>query len=351
MAPGGGEDLTSVEPRFEPAWRGFHRGQVKEFVVWAQDELRRMAAQRDAAMRRVAHLAEQNRDLSATIDRISRTPIRPDALQERSRRMIELTREEASEIIAQAKEKAEQTRLDAEAEAVRLTEKERALVAATEEDRRRRRAEYEEFMRRAAAERAQADGVAAQRRRLLEEDLTRALNKRRTDTIAELDERRVTTMAALDELTSAAEAEAEALVRNAIANAETLVRTARADAEKLLRTAEDKADTLVRTSTAEAENRVRDAKAHAAALVRDATAEAETRVRRATDYATRVVTDADDRVAELTAEHHRLKTALSGCREILARASAALDPTDEDADTPVPVQRRKPTLTEAPAPG
>ncbi|HWD04742.1 MAG TPA: DivIVA domain-containing protein [Amycolatopsis sp.] len=329
MAPGGSEDLMSAEPRFEPAWRGYHRGQVREFVVWAQDELRRMAAQREAAMRRVAQLAEQNRELHATIDRISRTPIEADALQERSRRMIELTREEASEIIARAKEKAEQIRLDAEAEAVRLTEKERALVAAVEDDRRRQRDAHEAFMRRANAERAAADEAAAQRRRTLEDELTKTLGKRRADTIAELDAQR-------------ARAQTEA---------EELVRTANERAESLVRTAESKADTLVRTSTTEAEIRLREARAQATAVTRESTAEAETRVRRATEYATRVVTEADDRVAELTAVHHRLKTELAVCREILADATAALDPPDEDPGTPVPVQRSKPARAEAATPG
>ncbi|MEV6897787.1 hypothetical protein [Amycolatopsis sp. NPDC051372] len=314
MAPEDGEDLMSVEPRFDPAWRGFHRGQVKEFVVWAQEELRRVAAERDAAMWRVARLAEHNRELHATIDRISRTPIEADALQERSRRMIELTREEASEIIARAKEKAEQTRLDAEAEAVRLTEKERALVAATEEDRRRGHAAHEEFMRRAAAERAAADEAAVMRRRRMEEDLTEALNRRRTATITELDIQRTKTLRELD------------------AHRTETLRNLAAQRTETLRDLENQ-----RTET----HRV------LAAQTAEAQTEADTRVRRATEHANDIVTRADDRVAELTAIHHRLKTALTGTRELLASATAALDPRPDDTSTAVPVQRRKPALTEA----
>ncbi|MEU4674959.1 DivIVA domain-containing protein [Amycolatopsis sp. NPDC023774] len=325
MAPEGGEDLTSVEPRFDPAWRGYHRGQVKEFVAWAQEELRRVAAERDAAMRRVARLAGHNRELHAKIDRISRTPIEADALQERSRRMIELTREEASEIIARAKEKAEQTRLDAEAEAVRLTEKERALVAAAEEDRRRQYAAHEEFMRRAAAERAAADEAAAKQRRRMEEDLTEALHQRRTATITELEARRTETLRDLD-----------------VHRTETLrkLETERIETERDL--AARRAATV-----RDLENQRTETHRALAAQTAAAQTEADTRIRRATEYANDIVARADDRVAELTAIHRRLKTALTGTRELLASATAALDPQPGDTDTAVPVQRRKPALTEA----
>ena len=122
MAPGGGEDVARTQPGFDLAWRGFHRAQVAEYVAWAEAEMRRLTAERDSARQRVGALAEDNRELRVKIDRISRTPIEPDALQERSRRMIELTREEATEITTLATETAERTRREAEAEAVRLTE-------------------------------------------------------------------------------------------------------------------------------------------------------------------------------------------------------------------------------------
>ncbi|MFD6067235.1 M protein [Amycolatopsis lurida] len=100
-------------PGFDLAWRGFDRAQVREFVREVEAELRRVEAERDEALRRGDALAaeltaarEDNRELKATVDRISRVPIAPDALQERSRRMLELTREEAEEITARAAEEA-----------------------------------------------------------------------------------------------------------------------------------------------------------------------------------------------------------------------------------------------------
>ncbi|WP_037305526.1 M protein [Amycolatopsis orientalis] len=112
-------------PGFDLAWRGFNRAQVREFVREVETELRRVAAERDEAIRRGEALAarltaaqEENRELKASVDRISRVPIAPDALQERSRRMLELTREEADDIIARATEEA----AAAEAERKRITE-------------------------------------------------------------------------------------------------------------------------------------------------------------------------------------------------------------------------------------
>lgn len=204
MAPGGGEDLMPVRPAFDPAWRGYHRGQVKEFVAWVEDEFRRLAAERDAAARLAAELAERNRELHATIDRISRTPIEADALQERSRRMIELTREEAREIIGCAEATAARIVVDAEAEAVRLTEKERALVEAVEQDRERQLREHEKFMHDAAEKRAAADEAASKERRRLDEEVTHTLTERRTDAVREIAER-----------TAAARAEADGLVNGA----------------------------------------------------------------------------------------------------------------------------------------
>ncbi|MFI5565319.1 M protein [Amycolatopsis japonica] len=119
-------------PGFDLAWRGFHRAQVREFIREVEAELRRVEAERDEAIRRGQALAgelaatqEENRELKASVDRISRVPIAPDALQERSRRMLELTREEADDITARAAEEAAK----AEAERKRIAEDfERAMT-------------------------------------------------------------------------------------------------------------------------------------------------------------------------------------------------------------------------------
>ncbi|WP_103352549.1 M protein [Amycolatopsis sp. CA-128772] len=291
MAPGGGEDVALALPGFDLAWRGFQRAQVTEYVEWAEAEIRRLTAERDAARRRGAELAEENRELRVKIDRISMTPIPADALQERARRMIELTREEAAEITAQARETAAGIRREAEAEAVRLTEKERRLVADAEAERERQRAEHEEFVRAAELRRRELDEAAAHRRAQLEEDHTRAMTVRRTDAAREL-------------------AEQEAAARA-------------------------KADQLVTTAKGE----LAAAREKAAQVVTDATRHGES-----------LVEAARREVTALSEVRDKLHASLTGCRSLLADAAVALDdrpgPFDPEATLPmskrVPVQRRSP---------
>jgi len=212
MAPGGGEDVARTRPGFDLAWRGFHRAQVVEYVEWAEAEIRRLTAERDATAHRAAVLAEENRELRLKIDRISRTPIAPDALQERSRRMIELTREEAAEITARATETAERIKHEAELEAVRLTEKERSLVAEAEAERERQRTEHEELLRAAEQRRRELDEAAAHRRARQEEDHTRAMTVRRADAMRELAEQDAAARAKADRLVAEANQRSETLV-------------------------------------------------------------------------------------------------------------------------------------------
>lgn len=291
MAPGGGEDVALAQPGFDLAWRGFRRAQVTEYVEWAEAEIRRLTAERDAASRRGEVLAEQNRELRVKIDRISMTPIPADALQERARRMIELTREEAAEITARARETAERIRREAEADAVRLTERERRLVAEAEAEQARQRAEHEEFVRAAERRRRELDEAAAHRRAQLEEDHTRAMTARRADALREL-------------------AEQEAAARA-------------------------KADQLVTT----AEGELAAARAKAAQTTADATRHGE-----------KLIEAAEGEVAALSAVRDKLQASLTGCRTLLADAAIALDdhpaPFDPEATLPmskrVPVQRRSP---------
>jgi cell division septum initiation protein DivIVA len=212
MAPGGGEDVARTRHGFDLAWRGFHRAQVVEYFEWAEAEIRRLTAERDTAAHRAAALAEENRELRVKIDRISRTPIAPDALQERSRRMIELTREEATEITTRATETAERIKRAAELEAVRLTEKERDALAATEAERERQRTEHEELLRAAGQRRRELDEAAAHRRARQEEDHTRAMTLRRAEAMRELAEQDAAARAKSDRLVAEATQRGETLV-------------------------------------------------------------------------------------------------------------------------------------------
>ncbi|SED36156.1 DivIVA protein [Amycolatopsis tolypomycina] len=342
MAPGGGEDEVRTRPEFDLAWRGFQRAQVTEYVAWAEAEMRRLTAEREAARQRVATLAEENGELRAKIDRISRTPIAPDALQERSRRMIELTREEAAEITARATEAAERTRREAEQEAVRLTEKERALVAEAEAERERRRAEHEEFVRAAEQRRRELDEAAAHRRAQLEEDHTRAMTVRRAASMRELAEQEAAARAKADHLVTTAEhhlATAKAKAEEVTAAAERQRQDFITDGERQLAAAKAEAEELAAEAKRRREDQLAAAKAEAEQLVAEAERRSES-----------LVKAAEGEVAALSEVRDRLQATLLGCRGLLSEAAVALDdrpaPFDPEATLPmskrVPVQRRSP---------
>ncbi len=217
-------------PGFDLAWRGFHRAQVREFVREVEAELRRVAAERDAAIHRGEALAarliaahEENRELHASIDRISRVPIAPDALQERSRRMLEITREEAEEITAQAAE-----------DAARLKAEHEALIAKTQAEREKQRAEHEDLMRRATEHRRKLDEEATQARGRITDDFERAMKLRRAQA-----------MRALAEQDKAAQARARKLIDEATESGKRLVAEAQQQADVALKLRDDVLKQLV----------------------------------------------------------------------------------------------------------
>lgn len=98
-------------------WRGYDRQEVQSYLRCVETELRLLTAEREAARSQAADvtrtleaLTEENRDLRARIDRISRNPIEPDGLAERLGRMVELAKEEALDLVHQATQEATATR-------------------------------------------------------------------------------------------------------------------------------------------------------------------------------------------------------------------------------------------------
>jgi len=162
-----GEDKALREAGFGMAWRGYSRRDVQDYVRRAEAELGRLAADRDATVShaetlaaRVTKLIAQNNGLRTVIDDICRTPIGPDALQERSRRMIELVREEAMEITRAARataDRADEHRLYLDKESQRRrreAENDFGVAMAA-----RREEAFQEIAELKAAARAEADEI------------------------------------------------------------------------------------------------------------------------------------------------------------------------------------------------
>lgn len=233
-------DVVGLPANFDREWRGFNRGQVRSYVDTMEEELRLVAADRDAAVERAERLVRllddlraENEQLQERIDRICRTPIEPDGLQERMRRMVELAREEAAEIIARAKGVAEDNWESAERAALLLQERYDRLAEELDTYRRQAEAEQYELLRRTEARaeamvlrceqrRQELDEQAERRRQQVEHDFELAMAERRGDAMREVAEQK-----------SAAASEAERLVGEARQQAERMVAEARGQVEVL----------------------------------------------------------------------------------------------------------------------
>lgn len=233
-------DVVPLPADFDREWRGFSRAQVNSYVDSVEAELRLVAADRDAAVsraeqlvRRLDDLRAENEQLQQRIDRICRTPIEPDGLQDRMRRMVELAREEAAEIIGRAKAVAEDSWVSAEQAATRLRERYDRLTDELDSYRRHAEAERHELLRRTEAQveamrrrteqrSRDLDEQAANRRRQIEQDFELAMIERRNEATRVVDQRK-----------SAAAAEADRLVREARRRADRLVGEAREQVEIL----------------------------------------------------------------------------------------------------------------------
>jgi cell division septum initiation protein DivIVA len=223
-------DLVPLRADFDVVWRGYDKGQVRHYVEGAEAELRMMAVDRDAAVARADDLARQLeaarseiRDLRDHVDRISRTPIEPDALTGRLRRMVELAHEEAAEITDRAKAVAEHHWATAERAATRLRERSDRLVELLDARRREAEAEHRDLMRWAVERIAAETRQAARRRRELDERAAAAREEVRVDFELAMNARRAEAMAAIASEEAAARARAEQVVREATEQAQRIM--------------------------------------------------------------------------------------------------------------------------------
>lgn len=233
-------DLVPLRTDFDLVWRGYDRHQVRHYVHSAEAELRLTAVDRDAAVARADDLARQLEtarteiaELRGRLDRICRTPVEPDALTGRLRRMVELAEEEASDVTARARAAAEQSWATADRAAARLRGRAEQLV--TELDRRRREMETEhaDLMSRAREQVTTMARQAVRRRRELDEQAARLREQVETDFQLAMAARRAEALHALAEQDRAAKARADRLVREAEEHAQRIVAEARREVDVL----------------------------------------------------------------------------------------------------------------------
>jgi cell division septum initiation protein DivIVA len=335
------QELVPLRTDFDVVVRGFRRGQVRRYVRAVEEELRLLTADRDANASLAESLATevellraQNTRLTRQVDDLSRSPVPPDAVPPRLRRMVELAKEEAAEITARAQAAAEHSWATAEEAAGRL--RARYADALTEMDRSRRETEVEHrnMLQQARVDasmmttdadrrRTELDEQAARRRERVESDFDIAMAGRRSEAMRELAQRKMT-----------AHREATHLVDDATAKASQLVGDATSEATRLVSDATSEASGLVDDATSEAER-----------LVRDGTEAADARVTAATEEAARRVTAAKQEVGQLRELRGRIAEQLKEAREVLAGVGPLLQPAPVDEKTGEPTPIPEPRLS------
>lgn len=229
-----------MQTGFDVVLRGYDRKQVRRFVRDTEAETRLLAADRDAAVARVEELAQQleqlrsdNDQLRAKLDRVCRTPIEPDALTERLRRMLELVRDEATEITARAQAAAEETWASAERSGARLRERYERMISELDVRREEMESEHRELVERTRAEVDAMTNQAEQRHRDLEEQAALRRQQVESDFEIAMAARRAEAMRTLAERRANAEAEAERLVAEAREQARRALAEARREIDAL----------------------------------------------------------------------------------------------------------------------
>jgi cell division septum initiation protein DivIVA len=338
-------DLSPPSAGFEVVRRGYDQGQVESHLRRLDAEIQILATDRDAALDQSAQLARELDEARARAERL-RVQVRslvspPQSVQgmsERMRSMLRMAEDEAGEMLTQAAHEAAELRRDADAHAARVVataeEQAAALRASSQADAERAlqevarvRAEMQDELRAgqeqlaadratataqlvAAREQAEKQRVASwteseRRRKVIEEDFTIAMNRRRSEALAQLT------------------AERDRLERQ--------VETIRSTTEARARAELERARTAARAELEQAQ----------------VTAQA-------------ITADASRRVHELVQIRRRILEQLGGTRAALDESLATLDPLPEEQVEPAPsaepvpdeastVVRPRPTPAPAPA--
>lgn len=221
-----GKELVPLHTGFDVVFRGYRRGPVRQYVQSVEEELRMLAADRDAnadlaesLTREVERLRAENARLERRIDQLSRTPIEPETLPGRLRQMLELAKEEAAEITARAQAAAENCWAAAEDAAGRLRARYEESIAELDNRRRAMEAEHRTLLRQTRVEvagmtteadrrREELDRQAARRRERVETDFDLAMSARRSEAMQEIAKQKLAARAEADRLVEESKAEA-----------------------------------------------------------------------------------------------------------------------------------------------
>ncbi|MEU5692396.1 metallopeptidase [Actinosynnema sp. NPDC020468] len=215
-------EVVPLHTAFDACWRGYRRDQVRRYVEEAEEDVRTLAVDRDAAVDRAQALADrvealrrENRWLRTRLDRVCRTPLDLDGAEERAWHVVRLAHEEAAEITARARAVAERAfAVERRAEASRRRRHE-ALLAQLEAHRRHAETEHRALLGRARVEVAALTREAERRRGELDDRAAAIRDRVREDFELAMSARRSEALRAVAEQEAAARSHAERIVARA----------------------------------------------------------------------------------------------------------------------------------------
>ncbi|WP_020670371.1 hypothetical protein [Amycolatopsis nigrescens] len=293
MVPDRDNGLIPLRREYDQAWHGFDRNQVRQYLDHVEAHLRRIVADRDAAMAQASTLSRELENARGEINRLRtrveelrQPPERLEDLDERMQRTAELANARAEEIITGAQTAAEKHWAQSIDVSNKLRERYQKLLSQLETHAEALHTEHQNALDVTKAEVTQLTVDAVQRREQLD-------------------------------------AEAERKRRNIEREFDATMTSQRTALEKHV------ADQQT-ASKNQAERRLAEATAEAKRRVDEATAEAKRRVDEATADAERRTTEATEKVDMLTKIREQVGARLKAADEALSRSEPALVPLKEE---------------------
>jgi cell division septum initiation protein DivIVA len=283
-----------LKREYNQVWHGFDRGQVLQYLDHVEVNLRRVMADRDAAMAQASTLSRELENsraeilrLRSRVEELKRPPERIEDLDERMQRTADLANARAEEIVTRAQVAAEEHWAKSTDVSSQLRERYQKLITALESHAEALEAEHTNALESTKAEVRKLTTEAARRRTALDIEAER---KRRT-------------------------------VEHDFEQAMTAQRT----------TLEKHIADQQTASKNQAERRISEATAQAKRLVDDATTKAKRLVAEATAEAERREADANMKVQRLNSLSEQAVARLRRANEVLARSQESLEPLREES--------------------
>lgn len=243
--------LFPLRRAFGHARHGFDRDEVRHYVEYMEDQLRRLLSERDAAQGQANTLARELENarfelgkLHSRVEELNKPPETLEDLDERMQRVVRVANERAEDTVKRAQVAAEEHWQHTVEESRKLRERYTSLLAHLESHAEALHTEHEqalemtkaevnELTERAAARRAQLDEESERNRRAVEQEFETTMTAEHSKLDSYIADQHATAKHQAERRIAEANAEAKRLLEEARAEATYRVDKANTEAERL----------------------------------------------------------------------------------------------------------------------